>query len=126
MSSDVITPAERREKVVHEIFWNLVDIQKVNSRLASALIDRREKQDVIDTIGDILLSFICEFEPYIAYGAHQVVGKHYFELEKIRNNRFAHFVEVRHASLMRMKRMGLSYVCEYRKLNENQSPGDWN
>lgn len=66
----------------------------ISSSLASALAERREQQEVVDTIGDILLAFVYQFTPYIAYGSHQIIGKHYFELEKRRNQKFANFVRV--------------------------------
>jgi hypothetical protein len=42
-----------------------------------------------------MLQHVGNFEPFVRYGANQVIGKFYFELEKKRNPRFAKFVEVR-------------------------------
>ncbi|KAI9491084.1 CNH domain-containing protein [Zychaea mexicana] len=92
ITGDII-PDERREHFVQEVFWNMADIEKVNSQLARALSERQKNHYWISSIGDILLEYACEFDPFVAYGAHQVVGKFYFELEKKRNPRFAAFVE---------------------------------
>lgn len=40
-----------------------------------------------------MLEHVCNFQPFVDYGAHQVIGKFYFELEKKRNPLFAQFVE---------------------------------
>lgn len=40
-----------------------------------------------------MLEHVCNFEPFVRYGAHQVIGKFHFELEKKRNPLFAQFVQ---------------------------------
>ncbi|KAI7886615.1 hypothetical protein K492DRAFT_203143 [Lichtheimia hyalospora FSU 10163] len=92
ITEDII-PDERREHFVQEVFWNMADIEKVNSRLSRALIERQKEDHLVSRIGDILLEYVCEFDPFVAYGAHQVIGKFNFELEKKRNPQFAQFVE---------------------------------
>lgn len=73
----------------------MVDIEKVNSQLSRALIKRQKEQYLVPYIGDVMLEYVCEFDPFVAYGAHQVIGRFNFELEKKRNPEFAKFVEVR-------------------------------
>ncbi|KAF7732803.1 RHO1 GDP-GTP exchange protein 2 [Apophysomyces ossiformis] len=92
IKSDII-PEERREHFVQEVFWNMADIEKVNGALSQALVERQKKHHIVPSIGDIMLTHICQFDPFVAYGAHQVIGKFNFELEKKRNPRFAEFVE---------------------------------
>ncbi|KAI7883435.1 Dbl homology domain-containing protein [Lichtheimia hyalospora FSU 10163] len=93
MTTDILSQGtERREQVVQQIFWNLADIRRVTTGFTYALSKRRKQQDLVDTIGDVMMSFVRQFDPYISYGAHQVIGKHNFELEKRRNPRFAQFV----------------------------------
>lgn len=94
MITEDIIPDERREHFVQEVFWNMADIEKVNSRLSRALIERQKEDHLVSRIGDVLLEYVCEFDPFVAYGAHQVIGKFNFELEKKRNPQFAQFVEV--------------------------------
>ncbi|KAI8142477.1 CNH domain-containing protein [Fennellomyces sp. T-0311] len=92
ITQDII-PDERREHFVQEVFWNVADIEKVNSQMARVLSERQKNHYWIESIGDIMLEYACEFDPFVAYGAHQIIGKFYFELEKKRNPRFAAFVE---------------------------------
>ncbi|KAI7848038.1 Dbl homology domain-containing protein [Circinella umbellata] len=89
----IISGSEKREQLVQQIFWNIAEIEKISSALSSALVQRRKEQEVIDMIGDVMMAFVYQFEPYVAYGSHQVIGKHHFELEKRRNQKFAQFVK---------------------------------
>ncbi|OAD66337.1 hypothetical protein PHYBLDRAFT_119310, partial [Phycomyces blakesleeanus NRRL 1555(-)] len=92
LTSDII-PAERRERFVQQVFWNLPDIEQVNSLLCESLLNRQRKNPVIHRIGDLMLHHVSFFAPFVGYGAHQVIGKFSFELEKKRNPRFVQFVE---------------------------------
>ncbi|KAI9257964.1 Dbl homology domain-containing protein [Phascolomyces articulosus] len=89
----IISGSEKREQLVQQIFWNIAEIEKISTALSSALVQRRKEQEVIDMIGDVMMAFVYQFEPYVAYGSHQVIGKHHFELEKRRNTKFAQFVK---------------------------------
>ncbi|CAG8576104.1 12339_t:CDS:10 [Ambispora gerdemannii] len=87
-------PEERREEFVNQVFYNIEDIHKVNSKLADALQKRQNSYAIVDQIGDIFLEFVPKFdEPFIEYGAHQLLGKYEFEREKNDNQAFAKFVE---------------------------------
>ncbi|KAI8381366.1 CNH domain-containing protein [Radiomyces spectabilis] len=92
VTSDVI-PSERREYFVQEVFWNMADIEKVNAGLSKALIERQKENELVHSIGDVILKYVCQFDPFVVYGAHQVIGKFNFELEKKRNPKFSQFVE---------------------------------
>lgn len=76
------------------MFWNIAEIESVNSKLSKALDQRQAESYLVSSIGDVMLRHICHFMPFVNYGAHQVIGKFYFELEKKRNPQFAQFVEV--------------------------------
>ena len=76
------------------MFWNVLDIIAVNTRLRDALNKRQKAYAVVDRIGDILLEIVPHFGPFVEYGAHQLYGKYEFEREKNSNPAFAHFVEV--------------------------------
>ncbi|KAJ2959350.1 hypothetical protein NQZ79_g5117 [Umbelopsis isabellina] len=91
ITTDII-PEERREFFVQEVFWNVRDIYNVNIGLCEALLERQKESHIVEHIGDILLQHVGNFEPFIIYGAHQIVAKHMFEQEKTRNIRFAEFV----------------------------------
>ena len=89
-------PPQRREKVVRNIFSNIIDqpsIHAVSSRFAKALTERQQKSPVVFHVGDIFLEFVPQFEPFIHYGAKQLEGKFEFENERSINKDFAKFVD---------------------------------
>lgn len=89
-------PSQRREKVVRNIFSNIVDqpsIHAVSSRFAKSLTERQQKSPVVNHIGDIFLEFVPQFEPFIHYGAKQLEAKFEFENERSINKDFAKFVD---------------------------------
>lgn len=89
-------PSQRREKVVRNIFGNIIDhpsIHTVSSRFARALTERQQKSPVVRNLGDIFLEFVPSFEPFILYGAKQMEGKFEFENERSMNPFFGKFVE---------------------------------
>ncbi|KAJ9155490.1 Rho1 guanine nucleotide exchange factor 1 [Pleurostoma richardsiae] len=89
-------PAARREKVVRNIFTNIIDhpsIHTVSSRFARALTERQQKNPVVKNIGDIFLEFAPQFEPFILYGAKQLEAKFEFENERSINPQFSKFVD---------------------------------
>lgn len=89
-------PANRREKVVRNIFGNIIDhpaIHTVSSRFARALTERQQKHPVVSNLGDIFLEFAPQFEPFILYGSKQMEGKFEFEQERSNNPFFAKFVD---------------------------------
>ena len=92
--SDFI-PEPRRQDFIEQVFWNIHDIIAVNSRLRDALNKRQKAYAVVETIGDVLAEHVVHFEPFVAYGSHQLYGKYEFEKEKSSNAAFAQFVEVR-------------------------------
>ncbi|KAI9475761.1 MAG: CNH domain-containing protein [Benjaminiella poitrasii] len=81
-----------RVKFVNAIFWNILEVLQVNSALSEALLARQSKMSVVDQIGDIMLTHVARFEPFVHYGAHQIIGKYAFETEKSTNPSFAEFV----------------------------------
>lgn len=94
LKEDDIIPQPRRADFLGQVFWNVLDIIAVNTRLRDALTKRQKSYAVVDRIGDILLEFVPHFAPFVEYGAHQLYGKYEFEREKNSNPTFAHFVEV--------------------------------
>ena len=94
LKEEDIIPQARRADFLGQVFWNVLDIIAVNTRLRDALTKRQKSYAVVDRIGDILLEFVPHFAPFVEYGAHQLYGKYEFEREKNSNPAFAHFVEV--------------------------------
>lgn len=94
MKNNDIIPIDRRDEFISQVFWNLDDIERTSLALSRELISRQDKHSIIPSIGDILLKHVEEFEPFVIYGAHQIFGKHKFELEKKKNYKFLQFVKV--------------------------------
>ena len=88
-----IVPDAKREDFVTQVFWNVLEIHTVNSKLAEMLTKRQKQQAVVDRIGDILLEMVPHFAPFVKYGAHQLYGKYEFEKEKSSNLTFTKFVD---------------------------------
>ncbi|KAL7315632.1 RHO1 GDP-GTP exchange protein 2 [Mucor circinelloides] len=93
LSQDIIDDDKRREQFVKQVFYNIADIRHVNTELSRALEARQAEKYLVSSIGDVILDHVRYFHPFVEYGAHQVIGKFTFELEKKRNPLFAQFVE---------------------------------
>ena len=86
-------PEQRREKFVRVVFSNCMEVHGVNSKMAESLTRRQQENPVVWNVGDIFLSFVPRFDPFITYGAHQLFGKYEFERERSTNPAFSRFVE---------------------------------
>ncbi|RIB09946.1 CNH domain-containing protein [Gigaspora rosea] len=93
LQEENIIPELRREEFVDTVFYNILDIYKINSKLNDALQKRQNAYAIVEQIGDIFLEHVPKFDPFIKYGAHQLLGKYEFEKEKSSNPDFAKFVE---------------------------------
>ncbi|KAI8342756.1 CNH domain-containing protein [Chlamydoabsidia padenii] len=93
LTDDIIQPPERRESLVRDIFWNIMEVHEANSRFVEALQKRQKHNPVVDQVGDIMLEYVAHFSPFVHYGAHQIIGKSIFETEKSTNPEFANFVQ---------------------------------
>ncbi|RCI05119.1 RHO1 GDP-GTP exchange protein 2, partial [Rhizopus stolonifer] len=103
-----IIPASRKESFVRKVFGNVEDIYRINSRLLHALQLRQSQQAVVHRIGDILLEYVIEFEPYISYGSKQYEAKFALENERYINPNFDAFVTTteRHPSSLKLELNG--------------------
>jgi RHO1 GDP-GTP exchange protein 1/2 len=86
-------PEQRREKFIHNVFANSIEVHSVNSKLAEALTRRQQENPVVRNVGDIFLNFVPRFGPFIKYGASQLNGKYEFERERSENPLFSRFVD---------------------------------
>ena len=86
-------PDHRKEKFVRTVFSNYDHVLQVNSKFAEALTRRQQESPVVWNIGDIFLTHVAKFDPFIRYGANQLYGKTEFEKEKGNNPAFLRFVE---------------------------------
>ncbi|KAI3321608.1 CNH domain-containing protein [Xylariaceae sp. AK1471] len=89
-------PAQRRERIVQNIFSNVIDhpsIHSVSSRFARALTERQQRNPIVKNVGDIFLEIAPQFEPFILYGSKQLEAKFEFENERSSNAYFSKFVD---------------------------------
>ncbi|MCJ1466862.1 RHO1 GDP-GTP exchange protein 2 [Pseudocyphellaria aurata] len=86
-------PEHRREKFIHNVFSNSMEVHGVNSKMAEALTRRQLEDPVVWNVGDIFLAFVPRFGPFIKYGANQLSGKYEFEKERSDNPLFSKFVD---------------------------------
>ncbi|CEP14903.1 hypothetical protein [Parasitella parasitica] len=92
LNNDII-PIERRHQFITDVFWNLADIERITMALSRDLTARQDKHSIIPCIGDILLEHVQGFDPFVTYGAHQIIGKHIYELEKRKNVKLLQFAQ---------------------------------
>ncbi|EFP93449.2 uncharacterized protein PGTG_19252 [Puccinia graminis f. sp. tritici CRL 75-36-700-3] len=78
-----IIPEARRQDFLSQVFWNVLEVLSVNSRLCELLSKRQKSAHLVP-----------HFSPFVKYGAHQLYGKYEFEREKSANPAFAKFVDV--------------------------------
>ncbi|EHS64032.1 hypothetical protein, variant [Puccinia graminis f. sp. tritici CRL 75-36-700-3] len=88
-----IIPEARRQDFLSQVFWNVLEVLSVNSRLCELLSKRQKSAHVVPHIADIYLELVPHFSPFVKYGAHQLYGKYEFEREKSANPAFAKFVD---------------------------------
>ena len=89
-------PPNRRDRVVSNIFSNIIDppaIHNVSARFAKSMTERQQKNPVVYNVGDIFLEFVPQFEPFILYGSKQLEAKYEFENERSINQAFSRFVD---------------------------------
>ena len=86
-------PERSREKFVRVVFSNCTDVHTVNARMADSLTRRQQENPVVRNVGDIFLTYVPRFEPFIIYGAHQLFAKYEFEKERSTNAAFSRFVD---------------------------------
>lgn len=84
-------PESRRAHFLETVFSNISSIHAINVRLATALLARQKERLVVHAIGDIMLDFVVDFEPYIQYGARQHEAKYALEYERHLNSDFDWF-----------------------------------
>jgi hypothetical protein len=88
-----VVPEERKDDLILQVFWNVMDIHAVSHKLAEQLSRRQKQSHVVSAVGDIYLDHTPNFQPFVQYGAHQLYGKYEFEKEKGSNPAFAKWVE---------------------------------
>lgn len=90
-----IIPESRRETFINKVFCNIMAIHQVNHRFLSALRVLQEENPIVAQIGDVVLDFVMQLEPFLLYGARQHEAKYMLDQERVNNKKFAVFAEVR-------------------------------
>ncbi|WAQ85698.1 hypothetical protein PtA15_6A326 [Puccinia triticina] len=93
LQASTIIPEARRQDFLSQVFWNVLEVLSVNSRLCELLSKRQKSAHLVPHIADIYLELVPHFSPFVKYGAHQLYGKYEFEREKAANPAFAKFVD---------------------------------
>lgn len=111
-----IIPASRRETFINKVFCNIMAIHQVNHRFLSALRVLQEENPIVAQIGDVVLDFVMQLEPFLLYGARQHEAKYMLDQERVNNKKFAVFAEVRERiELSPMHCMFTQLLCTSRK-----------
>lgn len=80
-------------------------IHSISRQLLLALRARQKQHPVVYEIGDIVLDFVVQLEPFIQYGARQHEARYALDTERQQNRKFAQFAEQteRHPSSYRLE-----------------------
>ncbi|KAF9204689.1 RHO1 GDP-GTP exchange protein 2 [Haplosporangium sp. Z 27] len=116
-SGDIIE-SERLEEFIEDVFLNYKDILEKNKRLLEQLRIRQEEQPMVETIGDVLLAHVVEFEDaYLKYIPRISISEFISKKEEARNPKYAQFLSEcsRHPE---SRRLGLRHfvVQPYQRL----------
>jgi hypothetical protein len=87
-----IIPESRRERLIEMVFGQTLNVYRVNVALASALTRRQQESLIVHEIGDVMLQYVSQFEPFVSYGANQAYAKYELDREKSINPAFAKFI----------------------------------
>lgn len=100
-----IIPTSRRESFIRKVFGGIESVYKINIQLLQALQTRQNEHAIIYQVGDILLNYVTDFEPYIKYGSKQYEAKFALENERYINSNFDAFVNAteRHPSSLKLE-----------------------
>lgn len=92
----VITPSDRLEAFIDQVFFNILAIRECNRRLLEIMyVRQREQAPVIQRVGDILLEAATEFRrSYPAYVGNHPLAERRMRDELENNPEFRIFIEV--------------------------------
>ncbi|KAL0095975.1 hypothetical protein J3Q64DRAFT_1705606 [Phycomyces blakesleeanus] len=106
-TTDII-PILSRENFIQKVFCNILSIRDINAQLVEAFNARQKESPVVSQIGDVILEFMVDFEPFIKYGARQHEAKFELDHERAVNPEFEDFLEQteRHPSSSKLELNG--------------------
>ncbi|KAF9269288.1 Dbl homology domain-containing protein [Marasmius fiardii PR-910] len=102
----IISPPQKLEEFINDVFGNILDLRECNRRLLEVMhVRQREMQYVIQRIGDVILVAASEFrQVYPDYVGHHPLAEKRMKEEMENNPEFRLFLE--HASRNQTVRQG--------------------
>ena len=93
LKSGDILKASTKARLIHEIFYNIDQIYKVNGQLSKALQRRQRDSFIVARIGDIFAAHVPNFTPYVTYSGHQPYASDFLATERRENEAFREFLQ---------------------------------
>lgn len=92
-SSNII-PDREREAFIRTVFGGVNNLLRLSRSLSEALTARQQSQKpVIETIGDVFLQFVGNFDPFMEYSGNKVFASYEHERQQQVNFKYARFLE---------------------------------
>lgn len=89
-----IIPEREREAFIRTVFGGVSDLLRLAKSLSEALTLRQQQQKpVVDSVGDVLLQYVGNFDPFIKYSGNKVFASFEHERQQQVNMKYARFLE---------------------------------
>ncbi|KAI5954012.1 ROM2 [Candida margitis] len=89
-----IIPEHQREIFIQTVFGGVGDLLRLGKGFSEALTKRQQQQKpVIETIGDVFLDHVGNFEPFIRYSGNKVFATFEHERQQQVNIKYARFLD---------------------------------
>lgn len=89
-----IIPDRERDAFIRTVFGGVNNLLRLSRSLSEALTARQQAQKpVIETIGDVFLQFVGNFEPFMEYSGNKVFASYEHERQQQVNFKYARFLE---------------------------------
>ncbi|CAK9440613.1 uncharacterized protein LODBEIA_P46440 [Lodderomyces beijingensis] len=89
-----IIPENQRETFIHTVFGGVNDLLRLGKSFSEALTKRQQQQKpVIESIGDIFLEHVGDFEPFVRYSGNKVFATFEHERQQQVNMKYPRFLD---------------------------------
>lgn len=89
-----IIPERERDAFIRTVFGGVSELLRLAKSLSEALTARQQAQKpVVESIGDVILLFIGNFDPFIKYSGNKVFASFEHERQQQVNVKYARFLE---------------------------------
>lgn len=89
-----IIPDREREAFIRTVFGGVNNLLRLSRSLSETLTSRQQAQKpVIDTIGDVFLQYVGNFDPFMEYSGNKVFASYEHERQQQVNFKYARFLE---------------------------------